>query len=56
MTIIGYELFIDQSDEPEFFNEYSSAYDKAEAYLEKGHQVTINHMDKWGGEIFSETL
>lgn len=56
MTKIGYELYIDQSDEPEFFTNYSDAYDKAELYLEQGHSVYISYVDRDGEEVFYETL
>lgn len=56
MKIIAYELYIDQNDEPEFFANYSEAYDQAERYIEKGYQVNITHVDSWGKELFSESL
>lgn len=56
MTIIGYELYIDQSDNPELFASYNAAYDQAERYLEKGYQVEILHVDGKGKELFYEAL
>lgn len=56
MTSLTYELYIDESDNCEEFSSYSEAYDKAEAYLEQGHQVYISYVDKHGEEKYYETL
>lgn len=54
--IVGYELYIDEKNEYEYFSDLGDARDKAEEYLAKGHEIYISYVDKFGEEKYYEEL